>query len=201
MVQIRQDNIFPIAKEAAKLNRGCLPPIHRGYKEHPIRKQSRLLLSSCLHHIIRGLLSAQQWPSREEVGQTIQIEQLSRNPGSSLQLSRDVDVVNLDSKATANASPDEQLRGDQNNHTFTGKCLSVRQGQAKFVTGSNSESISEPSAADGSLLIENLSSATERPREKQAGSARRICLILAGDALSLFASQRASIRRWNTTCR
>ena len=128
-------------------------------------------------------------PRRSRRLQSNQTEHLSRSRESSLQRRQAEDVINSDSEATAKAltaEPGEKLRGDQNNHPSITPVSGAGQGQAENVTSSGSEPIAEPPTADGSLLIEDPSSATERSAEDKAMSALRISSILASDALSLL---------------
>ena len=128
-------------------------------------------------------------PRRSQRLQSNQAEQLSRSRESCLQRRQAEDVINLGSEATATAlpvEPGEQLRGDPNNHPSITPVSGAGQGQAENVTGSGSEPIAEPPTADGSVLIEDPSSATEGSTEEKAISALRISSILARDALSLL---------------
>ena len=133
-------------------------------------------------------------PRRSRRIQGIKAEQLSWSPELSLQRRQAEHAINLDSEPTADASavePGEQLRGDQDYHRSTTPVSSAGQEQAEDVIGSYSESIVEPLVADGSLLIEDPSSAIDGPTEEQAGSPLRKPSILSMDALSLLEANEA----------
>ncbi|KAL8789250.1 MAG: hypothetical protein Q9195_006896 [Heterodermia aff. obscurata] len=132
-------------------------------------------------------------PRRNRRLHKIQAEQLSSSPELSLRR-RARDVISLDSAPTAKASvvdPGKRIRGNRSDHPSATPTSSARQGQAEDIMGFFSTPKAKPPAGDWSLLIEDPSSATERPKEEQAASALLISLSIARNAMSLIEAHAA----------